>query len=217
MHQPAKDLIPFDRESRAIYLAGSLIGSTWRYKRLGALDVDPYKQRGNKIIYCFWHSHLLMIAYAYRGCGVHAVISDSTDGDRIAAVAQRWHHDTIRGSSSVNASYALRQCIRTLHKNDNIAITPDGPLGPAQIAKGGIGHIALLSDATIVPLYAHAQWAFGLKTWDRFIVPLPFSRITITIGKPIHASMFDKTNLEEASAGISRLVTDRLNQNERRR
>ncbi len=133
--QPQKNdvnaLVPLDFTSGAIWLAGSLLGRTWRYSIERTGDIDPFKNRNSGVIFCFWHCNILPLAYIFRGVGVTAVVSASKDGDRATAVAQRWNHQTIRGSSSRGQVAVIRRCMETLRNGRNVVIIPDGPHGPA--------------------------------------------------------------------------------------
>ena len=188
------DLIPLDMVSSAILFAGSVLGKTWRVVLSGTTLIDPFNDRDKGIIYCFWHSHILPLTYIFRNIGVKAVVSSSKDGDRATAVAQRWRHQTIRGSSSLHGISALRQCVRELKRRQNIVLIPDGPRGPREIVKPGVAQIALLANATVFPVIALPAKTWRLNSWDRFLVPKPFTKIEVRIADPLYPSRFIKTD-----------------------
>jgi len=177
--------LPLDTISAAIFLLGSLLGKTWRFQVTGTKLINPFIDRNKGVIYCFWHSHILPMSYLFRGIGVKAVVSDSSDGDRATAVAQRWNHGVIRGSSSFHGISVIRQCVRELRKGQNIVLIPDGPRGPAEVVKPGIAQIALLANAPVYPVSALPRAAWRLNSWDRFMVPYPFTSINLRIGEPV--------------------------------
>jgi hypothetical protein len=177
--------IPLDPVSAFIVCAGALLGRTWRCSFSAPSGIDPWRDGGQGRIYCFWHSHLLQLAYIFRSSGKTAVVSESRDGMRAAAVAQRWHHRIISGSSSRGGAGAVRACVRALKNGACIVITPDGPRGPREIVKGGIARIALLAGARVVPVAAHPDRAWRLDSWDRLVIPKPFARISVVFGDPI--------------------------------
>jgi len=146
--------VPLDLVSASILLCGSILGKTWRLSVTGTTLIDPFHDRDKGVIYCFWHAHILPMAYIFRGIGVKAVVSDSKDGDRATAVAQRWRHETIRGSSSLHGISVIRACVRELKRGQNIVFVPDGPRGPREIVKPGIAQIALLAGASVFPVIA---------------------------------------------------------------
>jgi Uncharacterized protein conserved in bacteria len=193
------DLIPLDFVSTAILFTGSVLGKTWRVTVSGTKLIDPFTDRDKGIIYCFWHSHILPLTYIFRNIGVKAVVSSSKDGDRATAVAQRWQHQTIRGSSSLHGVSALRQCVRELKRRQNIVLIPDGPRGPREIVKPGVAQIALLSDAAVFPVIALPVHAWRLNSWDRFMVPKPFTTIDVRIAGPLYPSQFIKADDPVAS------------------
>jgi lysophospholipid acyltransferase (LPLAT)-like uncharacterized protein len=182
--------IPLDSVSRFILILGTVLGITWRYRITGSQKMNPFKNKNKGIIFCFWHSHILTLSYIFRGTGVNAVVSGSKDGDRAAAVAQRWNHETIRGSSSVNALSVLRQCVRELRHTKNIVIVPDGPRGPKEEVKPGTAQIAILAKAPVVAVSAIPRAAWRLKSWDNFMIPKPFTHIDVRISEPITPEQF---------------------------
>jgi lysophospholipid acyltransferase (LPLAT)-like uncharacterized protein len=186
------ETIPLDTVSRTILALGGLLGRTWRVSLSDPVDLDPYNDRERGRIYVFWHSHLLALSYIFRRTGKTAVVSESRDGKRAAAVAQRWGHSIILGSSSHGGMLVLRACARDLRNGRNIVITPDGPRGPAQTIKPGVAQIALVSGAPVVPISMVPRHAWRLRSWDRFCIPMPFTRIRVRLGEPIHPQISSK-------------------------
>jgi lysophospholipid acyltransferase (LPLAT)-like uncharacterized protein len=205
-----QEKIPLDPVSRAIFLFGSLLGRTWRCTRAGRLDLNPSDDKGQGRIYSFWHSHLLPISFFYRNTGKIAVVSESKDGRRAGAVAQRWGHRIIAGSSTRGGMGALRECVRALNERENIAITPDGPRGPREIVKPGVAQIALLTGAIIVPLSAHPVNAWRLKSWDRFMIPKPFTKLAMRSGDPIDPR--DSRNEPDPQAHLLAIIQKAMEQ-----
>ena len=177
--------IPLDAVSTAIFLIGEVLGRTWRFSMDDPCGLDPFHDGGKGRMYAFWHAYLLPLAFYFRNTGKTAVISGSRDGIRAAGVAQRWGHSVIHGSSSSGGALALRTCIRELQKGRSIVITPDGPRGPREIVKKGVAQIALISGASVIPVSVVPQRSWRLKSWDRFMIPKPFSRVTIRLGAPL--------------------------------
>jgi hypothetical protein len=182
--------VPLDWVSGSIWSIGSLLGRTWRYSLEGTGNINPFVDRNKAVIYCFWHSHILPLAYIFRNVGVTAIVSASKDGDRATAVAQRWKHDTIRGSSSKNQVSVIRQCSRVLGDNRGIVIIPDGPHGPREKVKPGAAIIALMTNTPVYPVFALCHNPWRLNSWDRFMIPKPFSRITVRFGEPLLPAWF---------------------------
>jgi lysophospholipid acyltransferase (LPLAT)-like uncharacterized protein len=208
MHNQHKK-IPLDAVSAAIFILGEVLGRTWRFTLAGRSDLDPFHDAGKGRIYAFWHSHLLPLAFYFRNTEKTAVISESRDGARAAAVARRWGHAVIPGSSSHGGALALRTCVRELREGTTIVITPDGPKGPREIVKQGVAQIALLSGAAVVPVSAVVEKAWRLNSWDRFMIPKPFARITVRLGDPVdlRAGATDKNPVERLTTLIQKALT----------
>jgi lysophospholipid acyltransferase (LPLAT)-like uncharacterized protein len=151
-------------------------------------------QAGGRVLLCTWHQHFFsFIRYFrnYRKFGPSLMISQSSDGEIIAGVANLsgWH--TVRGSSSRNGTPALREMIQRLKNTGLAAHILDGPRGPAGIVKRGAIYLAIGADAAIVPLTAVAENAWYFKSWDRFMLPKPFSKVTIRYGDLIPLTKSD--------------------------
>lgn len=186
MMHTIRDKIPLDAVSASIVIIGEILGRTWRFSMTGCGDCDPFHDNGKGRIYAFWHASLLPLAFYFRNTSKTAMISESRDGRRAAAVALRWGHAVIQGSSSHGGAPALRSCVRALQSGSNIVITPDGPRGPREIVKRGVAQIALLSGAPVIPVSVAAGNALRLHSWDRMVIPLPFSKVVIHIGEPLN-------------------------------
>jgi len=177
--------IPLDPASALILLIGTILGKTWRPVFTGVKQTDPFDDKGAGVIYCFWHSHILPLTYIFRDTGKIAIVSISHDGRRAAAVAQRWKHRIVGGSSSRGGASAMRACAELLKCKENIVMTPDGPRGPREIVKPGVAQLALLADAPVIAVTARPIHAWRLRSWDKFMIPKPFSKINIRLGEPV--------------------------------
>jgi lysophospholipid acyltransferase (LPLAT)-like uncharacterized protein len=144
------------------------------------------------VILCFWHNRILAITLAFlrryptrhRG-GVTVLTSPSRDGEILARVVGGFRMGAVRGSSSRRGSQALRELVTLATSGRDIAITPDGPRGPRYKLGPGAVSLAQLTGAPIVPVHATFSRALRMKTWDGFIIPLPFSTVSVTVGSPI--------------------------------
>ena len=142
--------------------------------------------RGERVICAFWHGRLLMMPFAYPGQRVVILISQHRDGEYISRIARALGFQVIRGSATRGGVRALRQIIRALKEGLNLVITPDGPKGPPAKVKSGVIEIARLTGAPIVPVSFSAVRRRFLKSWDAFLLPLPFSRAVYIWGEPIY-------------------------------
>ncbi len=169
-----------------IWLIGTVLGRTWRISVTDPFSTDPFNDRSAGRIYCFWHSRLLALTYIFRNTGKTAVVSKSKDGRMAAGAARRWGHAIIFGSSSRGGSSAMRESVRLLERKQCLVITPDGPRGPRERVKAGVAQIAIATGAPVVPVDFSVNRCWRLRSWDRFIIPKPFARITVTLGEPLH-------------------------------
>jgi lysophospholipid acyltransferase (LPLAT)-like uncharacterized protein len=140
----------------------------------------------------FWHNRILGITLAFyrrypkgdRG-GVSVLTSPSKDGEILAQLVGAFGMGAVRGSSSRRGSRALRELVRLVQSGGDVAITPDGPRGPRYGLGPGVILLAQTTGTPIVPAHASFSRCFRMKTWDGFIIPLPFSTISVTIGEKI--------------------------------
>lgn len=179
-----------------------LLGSTLRYRDLNA----PATPIGHRIpgpsIFAFWHCALLVSAHRFRHLGIAILISQSFDGELIARTVERLGFLAIRGSSSRGGPSALKSMAQAYAGGRICAFTADGPRGPARLAKPGPVHLAELTRSLPNPatwlgaFHAHPSHAWYLRSWDRFMIPRPFSTVTFTW--PAHTPPGDLPALQHA-------------------
>lgn len=136
--QPA-DRAPTERPSRRVVWAARLggllvraLGATWRYRVTSDEAVKRFRADGTPIVFALWHGQLLPLLYHHRGQGVTVLISEHADGEIIARIATALGYRTVRGSTSRGASRALIGLTRVIRDRGDLAVTPDGPRGPAK-------------------------------------------------------------------------------------
>jgi lysophospholipid acyltransferase (LPLAT)-like uncharacterized protein len=167
------------------------LGCTLRYEDVIAPGVTPGSQIPGPVVYAFWHRCLLSCAYYFRGQKIAILISRSFDGELIARTVERLGFIAIRGSSSRGGATALRQIADEYARGTRCAISADGPRGPNMVAKPGTAQLAQLVNTWVGTFYVLPLRAWELKTWDRFLIPKPFSRVLITW--PPHVSAEEVT------------------------
>jgi lysophospholipid acyltransferase (LPLAT)-like uncharacterized protein len=146
--------------------------------------------RDRPVIFAIWHNRLLMLPPPFdrwfptrQSIGL---ISASRDGDLVSLLIERSGYGTIRGSTSRKGVIALRQLVDALAAGSNVLFTPDGPRGPVYQVSPGVIFVAQKSGAPIVPLHMEYSSCWRLKSWDRFCVPRPFSKVRFILGAPVH-------------------------------
>lgn len=152
-------------------------------------------------IVAFWHGELLMQPFLYKKIrGQHKIsvmISEHFDGEIIARIISFFGFSSIRGSSSKGGARALIEAIKTSKEGEDIAITPDGPRGPRHSVEGGIVALAQKTGAKIVVFNYQASRSWRLKSWDKFVVPKPFSKISFFADKILDISDIDAESARE--------------------
>jgi lysophospholipid acyltransferase (LPLAT)-like uncharacterized protein len=171
--------------ARLVYLVVRLLRLTMRIEVRGAGILADFARRGEGYVGIFWHGRLLMLPFVYPGRRMHVLIGTHRDGQFIADVMACFGLGLVRGSSTSGGREALRAMVRLLNDNNDVALTPDGPKGPAEVAKPGVAQVARLTGKAVVPVGFSASRAWRFSSWDRFLVPKPFSRGVFVLGEPL--------------------------------
>ena len=135
-------------------------------------------------IVVLWHNRLFVAPHIFRiFCGhrkgMVALTSASGEGTVLTKILARFGIDVVRGSSSRRGAAATRELADKLKNGFDIAISPDGPRGPRYKVRAGAIYLAQKTGAPILPVHIHYSWAITLPTWDRFMIPMPFSRVDV--------------------------------------
>jgi Kdo2-lipid IVA 3' secondary acyltransferase len=178
-----------------------LIGWTLRIRvedRARLLDRDFTQP----MIWTFWHNRMFVLPllrdrYARHRTGA-VLTSASEDGEIIAAVMNRFGLKSVRGSSSRRGTTALLALTGTLEAGEDVAVTPDGPRGPRYKLGPGVVFLAQQTGAAILPIHIEYSRAVRLKSWDRFMIPLPFAQVRIVCDELIFAARDADTEAERA-------------------
>jgi lysophospholipid acyltransferase (LPLAT)-like uncharacterized protein len=173
---------------------------------------------GRPFIGAFWHGRMMMLPLGWqRMAPMHMLISAHRDGLIIADAVAYFGIEAIAGSTRRGGSAALRLMLKRLKDGDCVAITPDGPRGPAMTASIGIVNVARLAQVPIVPIaYATSRRRIA-ATWDRFHVALPFGRGVFLFGEGIEvAADLDEAGLENARRLIERRMVEMVEEADRR-
>jgi len=132
-----------------------------------------------------WHSRFMMFLPIKEFGSFHAVTSAHNDGNYLQMALKHYGHKSIRGSSRKKATDAMRTILSIGRDNTRLVVTPDGPIGPRFKIKGGVVRIAQKLDIPILPFSYSATHAIVLKTWDRFIIPIPFISKIVMVWGPV--------------------------------
>jgi lysophospholipid acyltransferase (LPLAT)-like uncharacterized protein len=171
-------------------LAIRALGATLRYRDINALNASGERvpvgiDIPGPTIFAFWHRTLVVCAHRFRNRQIAILISASFDGELIARTVALLGFYPVRGSSSRGGASGLRAMADAYTEGHICAFTADGPRGPNMIAKPGPVQLAELTGATWIGTYdARTTHHWELNSWDRFIIPKPFS--TVTFAWPPH-------------------------------
>jgi lysophospholipid acyltransferase (LPLAT)-like uncharacterized protein len=169
---------------------------------------DRLTAEGNNVIYAFWHGRQFLLFHNHRNTGIVIPASESRDGEIQAGVLQHFGFDVVRGSSKRKGDRALLGLVDGLRKGKNIALAVDGPRGPIYEVKQGITYLAGKLNKPIIPVSTSAKRFWILeKIWDKYMLPVPFTRGVIVYGEPIVVQGIQADELESKR----RELTDALN------
>ena len=168
-------------------------------------------------IVTFWHGRMFLLPFALREYAerVAILISRHRDGELIANVVKEMGFKTVRGSAGrgKGGDRAFKEMVKLIENGYTVAITPDGPRGPREVVKPGVAKLALKTGAPVYPLTFSADWKFNLNSWDRFLIPYPFSKCRVVLGNPIDPARFhdEETLRKEIELKLKELTerTDR--------
>lgn len=188
------------------------VRAVWRLGRCTLRNgetLDALVAAGRPFIVCYWHSRITLFPLFWRyPVKMHLLISRHRDGQLVARAGAYYNLETIAGSSSKGGSQALRAMVRALKAGECVAITPDGPRGPRMRASAGAIYTARMAGVPIVPVALSASRRKVFNSWDRPVMPLPFTDFSFAVGDPISIEAdADDAQIETAR----RLLEERLN------
>ncbi|HUB53405.1 MAG TPA: lysophospholipid acyltransferase family protein [Terracidiphilus sp.] len=159
-----------------------LVGSTWRFEEIAEEGVTPLKggAGAGAEIFCFWHQCVLPCAIYYRKTRATILISRSFDGELITRTLGLFGFRAVRGSSSRSAREGLLGLKEVIESGRPAIFTADGPRGPVYQTKMGPIKLAQMTGARIGAFHLEPERAWTMRSWDRFLVPKPFTRIVVS-------------------------------------
>lgn len=177
--------------ARAGTLLLRALASTWRMRVVNADAHRLVRASGQPLIYTFWHGTMLPLLWQHRKERVAILISEHGDGEIIARIAHSLGYHSVRGSSTHGAGRALLGTARELESGRDVAFTPDGPRGPLESFAPGALIVSQRTGAPLVLITVDAPRSWRLTSWDRFLIPKPFARVTIGYEDPLRVEAPD--------------------------
>ena len=175
-------------EPLAVALGSPLItglAATWRFRQRGGEHWRPLWDTKRPFVFVLWHSRLLPLLALHRNQGIVVLISRHRDGGYLADLAKRWGYQPVRGSTRRGGEVGLLGIVRALEGGAVVAITPDGPRGPAERVQPGAVAAAQHAGVPIVAVGARPSAAWYLGSWDKMCIPKPFTTIDVAYGRPL--------------------------------
>src|SRR5256714_8747951 len=169
----------------AFFLLIKLIGKTVKFEIDGWENWEAAAGDNHIPIYTFWHNRVFLATYFWQRRAIVVVTSQSFDGEYIARFIKRFGYGSARGSSTRGATGAVVEMVRLMRAGCPTAFTIDGPKGPRYLAKMGAVLLAKKTGNPILPFTITPVRFWEAKSWDRFQVPKPFTRVRVDIAPPI--------------------------------
>jgi lysophospholipid acyltransferase (LPLAT)-like uncharacterized protein len=188
-----------------------VVGLTWRFEVIAEEGVTPvvFGQKAGPEVYCFWHQCVLPCTMYFRHSEAVILISRSFDGELITRILKMFGFDAVRGSSSRGAREGLLGLKSVIESGRTAIFTADGPRGPIYQTKMGPIKLAQATGAPIGAFHLEPERAWTMQSWDRFLVPKPFTRIVVSwaqwtnVPADLPLDQFE-TKREELNAAIER-------------
>jgi lysophospholipid acyltransferase (LPLAT)-like uncharacterized protein len=191
------------------YWTIKLLGRTMTFETVNLDFPTSFVEKGTPIIGAFWHGRLLMMPLIYKGKDISFLVSPHRDGQIVGKALRRFGFRPIPGSTSRKGFTAFKNMLRAHRDGTHIIIVPDGPRGPRHHVQMGVIELARLTGRPILPFTFSASRRKILHTWDRFLLPYPFSKGVFIYGEPLHVDPHgDRNHLEEKRL----LLEQRLNE-----
>jgi lysophospholipid acyltransferase (LPLAT)-like uncharacterized protein len=181
-----------------VFLFLLFLRATIKVEHVNKEGIDRLRERREGMLACFWHGRLLAMPFAYEGGRSKVLISRHRDGEFIARIIRYFGIGTVRGSHRKGAVSSVREILAELRQGTMVAITPDGPKGPRYHVKQGIIEMARITRSPIVPVTYSASKKRVFASWDRFVLPYPFSKVVFLWGDPVYVARDLDSNAIEA-------------------
>ena len=190
--------------SRLLGAAIVLHRATIRIERLRFEHYLGLKARGVPILFALWHGRMFLSIQAHRGEGIATMASQSKDGEWIARWLEKNGYVVVRGSTTRGGGQALRAMVRLVRSGRHAALTVDGPRGPSRVVQPGVVQLARLTGAWILPITSSCSKPRFLASWDRYLLPFPFSKGVVAYGEPfpITSDISDETALARIGSAL---------------
>jgi len=198
------------------YWTIQILCKTMSFKEIHPEILRSFQEKGIPYIGVFWHGRLLMMPLVYKGKKLSVLVSAHRDGQIVGKALKRFGFHAIPGSTNRKGLSAFKQMKRATQDGSDIAIAPDGPRGPRHRVQIGVMELARLTGRPIVPVTFSASRRKMFNTWDRFLLPYPFSKGVFIWGEPLYVDPDGgRAHLEERRLLLERRLNDLTEQADR--
>ncbi len=174
---------------RAIAAVVRAFRASWAVQRVGAdgttLRAAPRRDPRVRRLYVLWHADAIIAAATHGELAPAVLASQHRDGERVSVALQVLGYPVVRGSTRRGGARAVFALSRLARGGHDLAVTPDGPLGPPEHVGFGVIEVARRAGLEIVPVGFAANHAWEFGTWDRTRLPWPGARVVVAYGRPI--------------------------------
>ena len=177
---------------------------------------DYVRNLSGNYILTLWHGRIFyLFYYLRRRPDFHLLISPSQDGDLLAKLARLMGYSVVRGSTFKKAVSSARSLVKLLRRGERVIVIADGSRGPRLKAQAGSIQIAGITDSPIIPMTYGTRRKIELSTWDRFVLPFPFTRCSVSFGQRISVTYRpDKKVVQEKQEELERALNYLTKDNE---
>jgi lysophospholipid acyltransferase (LPLAT)-like uncharacterized protein len=195
---------------RSLGAATALLRATLSVEVLHGEYVDDLRSRRVPFLLSLWHGRMFFAIEVHRRQGIVTMASKSADGDIITGWLENQGYTVVRGSTTRGGSDALRRMVYLVRAGRNAALTVDGPKGPARVVQPGVVRLARMTGAWILPISFSSSWPMFFRSWDRHLIPKPFSRNFVSYGEPfpIGPELSDEEALTKIAAAINKITEE---------
>jgi lysophospholipid acyltransferase (LPLAT)-like uncharacterized protein len=196
--------------SQLLGLSTALLRATLRVEQLNSRYYAELQARRVPILFAGWHGRMFLPIDVLRHQGIVTMASKSQDGNLVARWLENNGYLVTRGSTSRGGSEALRRMVRLVRLGHSGALTVDGPRGPARVVQSGVLRLARMTEAWILPISFSSTCPLFLRSWDRYLVPKPFSRNVLAYGEPftVPQDMSDETALKKICVALDQVTAE---------
>ena len=202
MKKKTKKKLSFFLATKFGWLFILALGKLLFIKEKGKHHVDKIIEKKANYIYVLWHGRIIVPIYVHRNEKICPMVSMHADGEMIAQTMHKLGYQTVRGSSTRGGKKAFHELVAKVKNGAVGTMIPDGPRGPIHHLKPGTMFLAQQTNAYLIPATFSANKKIVFKSWDRFILPKPFSKNIMLYGKPV------KVDKNLSSDELEQLRTD---------